>query len=144
MDVVVSMYNQGQIVNEPQYICDVCGKKKPVSQMAGKCVKCGKYVCSQCAKLKNDRVYCPQHAGCFIATAAFGTPMAEEINTLRRFRDAEMEPNLLGRHLVYLYYEVSPPVARMIARSENMKAFVRLNLKPIIRSLESRNKRENT
>jgi hypothetical protein len=112
--------------------------------MAGKCVKCGKYVCSQCAKLKGDRVYCPEHAGCFIATAAYGTPMAEEINTLRRFRDEDMEPNPLGRHLVTLYYDVSPPVARVIARSESMRAIVRLNLKPIIRSLESRNKRENT
>jgi hypothetical protein len=133
------MYSQGQIVNEPQYICDVCGKKKPVSQMAGKCVKCGKYVCSQCARLKGDRVYCPDHAGCFIATAAFGTPMAEEINVLRRFRDETMEPNILGRHLVALYYDVSPPIARVISRSESMKAFVRLNLKPIVRSLESRN-----
>jgi len=132
------MYSQGQIVNEPQYICDVCGKKKPVSQMAGKCVKCGKYVCSQCARLKGDRVYCPDHAGCFIATAAFGTPMAEEINVLRRFRDETMEPNLLGRHLVTLYYDVSPPIARVISRSESMKAFVRLNFKPIIRSLESK------
>jgi hypothetical protein len=134
------MQGQGPIVNEPQYICDVCGKKKPVSQMAGKCVKCGKYVCSQCATLRGDRVYCPQHArACFIATAAYGTPMAEEINILRRFRDEHMEPSLLARHLVTLYYDASPPLARVIARSERMRAFVRLNLKPIIRSLESRN-----
>jgi hypothetical protein len=139
------MYSQGPIVNEPQYICDVCGKKKPVSQMAGKCVKCVKYVCSQCAKLKGDRVYCPQHAGaCFIATAAYGTPMAEEINTLRRFRDEDVEPNLLGRHLVTLYYDVSPPLGRVIARSENLKAFVRFYLKPIIRSLESRSNQKDT
>jgi hypothetical protein len=137
------MQYQGPIVNEPQYICDVCGKKKPVSQMAGKCVKCGKYVCSQCAKLKGDRVYCPQHAGCFIATAAYGTPMAEEINTLRRFRDEDMEPSFLGRHLITLYYDVSPPVARVIARSKSMRAFVRLNLKTIIRSLESKSKQKD-
>jgi hypothetical protein len=112
--------------------------------MAGKCVKCGKYVCSQCARLKGDRVYCPQHAGCFIATAAFGTPMAEEITALRRFRDNEMEPNLLGRQLVTLYYDISPPIARVIARSESMRAFVRLNLKPIIRSLEPKNDRQDS
>jgi hypothetical protein len=93
--------------------------------------------------LKGDRVYCPDHAGCFIATAAYGTPMAEEINTLRRFRDEEMEPNLLGKHLVTLYYDVSPSLARVIARSESLKAFVRLNLKPIIRSLETRNNQQN-
>ncbi|MCJ7559120.1 endonuclease domain-containing protein [Candidatus Bathyarchaeota archaeon] len=76
---------------------------------------------------------------CFIATAAYGTPMAQEINTLRRFRDLRMEPNLIGRYLVTLYYNTSPPLARVIARSKNMKAFVRLNLKLIIRFLESSN-----
>lgn len=132
------MDRQGNIVNEPQYICDVCGKKKPVSQMAGKCVKCGKYVCSQCAKLKNDKIYCPKHAGCFIATAAYGTPFAEEINVLRKFRDHEMEPNIVGKHFVTLYYELSPPIARVISRSKSMRAFVRLNLKPLIQSLDSK------
>ncbi len=73
---------------------------------------------------------------CFIATAAYGTPMAQEINTLRRFRDSKMEPNVIGRELVYLYYSLSPPLARIITRSKNMKAFVRMALKPIIRSLE--------
>ena len=76
--------------------------------------------------------------GCFIATAAFSTPMAQEINTLRRFRDSKMAPNLIGRYFITLYYNASPPLARVIARSKNMKAFVRLNLKPIIRFLESR------
>ena len=74
--------------------------------------------------------------GCFVATAAYGTPMAQEINTLRRFRDSRMEPNLIGRRLVYLYYKLSPPLARVIARSKNMKRFVRLSLKPVIKFLE--------
>jgi very-short-patch-repair endonuclease len=76
--------------------------------------------------------------GCFIATAAFGTPMAQEIKTLRRFRDLKMKPNLIGRYFITFYYKASPPLAEVIARSKNMKAFVRLNLKQIIRFLESR------
>lgn len=132
------MQSQGPIISEPQYICDVCGKKKPVSQMAGKCVKCGKYVCSSCAKVKGDKVYCPEHAGCFIATAAYGTPMAVEIDILRDFRDERMEPNRLGRNLITLYYKVSPPIASIVARSQKMRAFVRLNLKPIICSVKRR------
>lgn len=77
------------------------------------------------------------NSNCFIATAAYGTPMAQEINTLRRFRDSRMEPNLIGRHLITLYYNTSPPFARVIAQSKNMRAFVRMNLNPIIRFLES-------
>jgi hypothetical protein len=133
------MMREGPIVSEPQYICDVCGKKKPVSQMAGKCVKCGKYVCSQCAKLKGDRVFCQGCAGlCFIATAAYGSPMATEIDTLRQFRDTELSPNILGRELVRLYYRISPPLASAIARSDGLRRLVRLNLNPIIRAFKSR------
>lgn len=136
--LVFTTQREGPIISEPQYICDVCGKKKPVSQMAGKCVKCGKYVCSQCAKLRGDKVYCPNCAKCFIATAAYGTPMATEINTLREFRDIEMESNPLGKHLVTLYYIVSPPIAKIITRNESMRAFVRLGLSPVVRSLKSK------
>jgi hypothetical protein len=133
------MLREGPIISEPQYICDVCGKKKPVSQMAGKCVKCGKYVCSQCAKLKGDKVYCPNCAGpCFIATAAYGTPMAAEIDVLRKFRDDNLNPHLLGKHLVMVYYTLSPPLANIITRSKRMKALVRANLNPLIRALKSK------
>jgi hypothetical protein len=127
------LFREGPIVSEPQYICDVCGKKKPVSQMAGKCVKCGKYVCSECAKLRGDKVYCQKCArACFIATAAYGTYMAFEIDLLREFRDRELEPNTIGRHLVKLYYTVSPPIANIISYSERMRALVRACLKPIV------------
>jgi len=133
------MLREGPIISEPQYICDVCGKKKPVSQMAGKCVKCGKYVCSQCAKLKGDKVYCEKCAGlCLIATAAYGSTMATEIDALREFRDTKLDPNILGKHLVRLYYTVSPSLANAIARSEGIKALVRLNLNPIIRTLKTK------
>ena len=74
--------------------------------------------------------------GCFIATATYGTSMAEEIITLKRFRDNGLQANRVGRHLITLYYNMSPPIAKFIARSKGMRAFVRLNLKPIIRGLE--------
>jgi very-short-patch-repair endonuclease len=73
---------------------------------------------------------------CFIATAAYGTPTAKEIDILRRFRDFTLERNCLGRGLVMLYYTVSPSFARIIAKSEKMKTFIRLSLNPIIHFLE--------
>ena len=77
---------------------------------------------------------------CFIATAAYGTPMAKEITILRRFRDLSLESSLIGRQLVSFYYGTSPPLAKIIARNNNMKTFVRLCLKPIIHFFELTNK----
>ncbi len=70
--------------------------------------------------------------GCFIATAAYGTPMAREIETLRQFRDSKMKSNLIGRYFITFYYETSPPLARIIARSKRMRAFARLSLNQVI------------
>jgi very-short-patch-repair endonuclease len=95
----------------------------------------------QALKYKNEhppRGY-TKRQGCFIATAAYGTSMAREINVLRRFRDQELEPNPIGERLVTLYYCTSPPLARIIARSKNMKKFVRISLKPIVRIFDKRN-----
>lgn len=140
------MSSEGPIVSggEPQYICDVCGKKKPVSQMAGKCVDCGKYVCSACAEEVEGRIYCENCApeerrGCFIATAAFGTPMTKEIDVLRDFRDKGLKSTYFGRHVVLFYYRISPPIAETISRSEMMRATIRCVLHPIIEVLKRKN-----
>ncbi len=79
-------------------------------------------------------------SNCFIATAAYGTPMAQEINILRQFRDTSLESNLLGRNLVTVYYNISPPIAKIIVRNKKMREFVRFFLTPIVRFFESRKK----
>ena len=55
--------------------------------------------------------------GCFIATAAFGTPFCDEIATLYRWRDDVLLESTLGRLFVRFYYLVSPSLARGIERS---------------------------
>ncbi|MCX5990933.1 MAG: hypothetical protein NTZ04_01160 [Chloroflexi bacterium] len=69
---------------------------------------------------------------CFIATAAYGTPMASEIQVLRDFRDRYLVTNAPGRYFVSLYYKCSPPVARFIAHHDSLRAVVRGGLAPII------------
>jgi len=69
---------------------------------------------------------------CFIATAAYGTPMAEELGILRDFRDAYLLTNPMGQALVDLYYRVSPPTAEFIIEHPGLKPIVRVGLLPAV------------
>ena len=51
---------------------------------------------------------------CFVATAAYGSPLASEVGTFRRFRDRHLMTNALGRALVSAYYEVGPQAAEAL------------------------------
>jgi len=74
----------------------------------------------------------PGVCGCFIATAAYGTPMAKEIEILHEFRDEYLLTNSLGQALVDLYYRVSPPMADFIAEHPSLKPIVRAGLLPAV------------
>jgi hypothetical protein len=70
--------------------------------------------------------------GCFIATAAYGTPMAKEIQILREFRDKYLLTNPLGKGLVDVYYRISPPIAQFITEHSSLKPIVKAGLKPVV------------
>ena len=73
---------------------------------------------------------------CAIATAAYGTDKAQEIEILREFRDAVLLANSTGAALVYVYYRTSPAVADFISRYEILRAAVRLGVvDPIMAAL---------
>jgi len=72
------------------------------------------------------------HAMCFIATAAYGTPLAEEIQILREFRDEYLLTNPLGQGLVDFYYRVSPPIAEFISEHPSVKPVVRVGVLPAV------------
>jgi hypothetical protein len=70
--------------------------------------------------------------GCFIATAAFGSPLAPQVHLLREVRDRYLLPYRPGRIVVQWYYSVSPPIADVIGRSDALRAVVRFTLMPFI------------
>jgi hypothetical protein len=74
----------------------------------------------------------PAPGGCFIATAAYGTPIAEEVEILREFRDEYLLTNSVGQALVDFYYKVSPPMADFIAEHPGLKPIVRAGLVPAV------------
>jgi hypothetical protein len=77
----------------------------------------------------------PRGRLCFIATAAYGTPFAHEVETLRCFRDEVLARSAPGRLLIRLYEAVSPPLAALLARSAHGRALVRALLRPVVRWL---------
>ena len=70
---------------------------------------------------------------CFIATAAYGTDTATEIDILREFRDEVLLPRSLGASFVSLYYEISPPIANFISQHGVLRTAVRVGfVDPIV------------
>jgi len=81
----------------------------------------------------------PQASGCFIATAACGSPDVSDVVTLRRFRDDSLIRSRFGRGLVRVYERASPGIAAQIARRPALRQLVRiLIVKPLGRLLSLR------
>jgi len=78
--------------------------------------------------------------GCFIATAAFGTPVAYEVNELRFFRDTWLVKRKFGRLFIKTYYALSPNLANFISDKPFLKKITRYGLKPIIKRVAKFNK----
>lgn len=72
------------------------------------------------------------NGGCFIATAAFGSRMEEEVKILCDFRDQYLLKNVWGIKFVKNYYKYSPAFADKLRAHEDIKALIRICLRPLI------------
>ena len=69
---------------------------------------------------------------CFIATAAYGSPMSKKVMILRKFRDKYLLPYDFGRKLINFYYRTGEPIADYIDFHPWLKSPVRVVLYPAI------------
>jgi len=67
---------------------------------------------------------------CAIATVAYGSPLAPQLNVLRSFRD-----RCLPSQVTNTYYKLSPPVARWLWKHERARCLTRYALEPIVKAL---------
>jgi len=69
---------------------------------------------------------------CFIATAAYGSPLEPHVTVLREFRDRYLQRTALGRAFIGFYYRHSPPLAAIIAEHDWLRLLVRMLLTPLV------------
>lgn len=85
--------------------------------------------------------------GCFIATAVYGSPHADEVIILREFRDKYLLSSQFGRQIVSLYYSLCPLILNLMERIDFLKGIIKHSLiVPLVKftkriSEESRNKK---
>jgi hypothetical protein len=95
---------------------DYCGRKGPISV----------------DQITTTEINYTTVTPCFVATAAYGTPLAAEIDVLRRFRDEVLLEWTLGRAFVDAYYTHGPALADWVRESETRRAAVRAMLEPVV------------
>lgn len=69
---------------------------------------------------------------CFVATAAYGSHMANEVGMLRKFRDGILRQSVLGELFVETYYTVGPAFSANLEHSDVLRHAARDQLAPLV------------
>ncbi len=70
--------------------------------------------------------------GCFIATAAYGSPLHPYLRLLREVRDRYIRTSSAGRLFLSVYDHHAPSLAALIDHHETLKAVTRVALLPVL------------
>ena len=73
---------------------------------------------------------------CFIATAAYGTPFAAEIEILRRWRDYQLSEFWWGERCIQYYYSFGPKIAGFIENRRWAKKLTRRIIPVLLKLIE--------
>lgn len=74
---------------------------------------------------------------CFVATAAYGSLLANDVEMLRHVRDAALRSNVAGELLVEAYYTFGPALAGVIGESEELRGLARDLLEPVVGAVKA-------
>lgn len=74
---------------------------------------------------------------CFVATAAYGSPLADQVGVLRRFHDRRLANHTLGRMLVDEYWSVGPSLAAQVSEHSVLRQLARWLLSPLVAAARS-------
>ncbi len=80
---------------------------------------------------KRLRLY-KKYQTCFVATAAWGDQLADEVIELRAFRDLYLRNNPVGRCLIVYYYRHGATFASLIAGCDILRKMARGMLTPVV------------
>jgi len=113
-----------------------CGKCHMVvssnAQVGQKCPYCGAYWGRSSTQTQYvseaHQDYSLRSETCFIATAAYGSPMESHVIQLRDFRARYLYTNTVGRKFCAFYKHTSPPIAHYISGKAWARAVVRAGL----------------
>ena len=83
----------------------------------------------------------PGPGRCFVATAAYGSPMASQVQELIKFRDNILKGLAYGRIAVLIYYKLSPRLACIIQNRPILRSLTRIVLIPFIAFAKTVNRR---
>jgi tetratricopeptide (TPR) repeat protein len=75
---------------------------------------------------------------CFVATAAFGSPLIAELDYLRYWRDNYLNRSGLGKLFIKVYYRIGPFLARPVTKSNVLKRFTQGVIYKIISYIDNK------
>ncbi len=159
--VFLSTYSNGQFGKNTVRVCLKCNKVYPLEDCSNCgyygfvpgittegssgifCEQCGlgfsSWTCKECGTINPvNKSLAVEKSGCFIATAVYGSPYAEEVVVLKEFRDNYLLKHDFGKLFVKFYYSVSPPIAQKISKNGWMKNITKtLLIIPLIKLIDN-------
>lgn len=79
----------------------------------------------------------PAPAGCYVATAVYGSYDCPQVWTLRRFRDNTLAETWYGRAFIRTYYAISPTLVKWFGDTEWFKNMWRGKLDRMVENLQA-------